>query len=703
MTETELNSIVKEVIYALQTNSKTIDQLTAIETLGESDFFEVNGGRKISYSVLAGLIAHFAIEDTERVAIIANNAINVANTSAQKVDTATVEIDTLKKIVKTIEDSVDDEISTRESEISRVEKSFRDSAQGISNTINVLAGDLNIALQDIADITTNLNTEITNRATADDNLSKHIVRLENSLESLGIKPFDGFVAITSSDIMPGVALQYSEVVFNEETQTFIYKTYDNKYYRMSREDAIYGESSEYGVIPNKGLYSCKDGIYKWDGSNMFAIVEIPTKVSDLENDSGFITASDITDTDIIVIEGLGPDEDYVITVPMIKSIFGSINSNRRVLFEFKNDEPAASGSVYPVISFAKLTATSYHFVISYIIHGLFVKFDFVYSSSGNGMIRLNNKIAFDINSSGSGSSSAPVFSRIGYSAEEVNICHDAELDYSEEVKAKYENKEISNFSNDNSLIYPPMVDVSGVTDLSRFYYKCQNILTIPALKTAFATTMAEMLAYCSSLRSFPYIDTSSVEDMDSMCYNCTSLVLFPQLITSRVKNMSWMFSSCTSLITIPALDCHSATNVSNMFYGCKALTTLPYLNTKSATNMKKMFADCPKLEKIVGLDFDSVTDLNSIFSNCSNLKSLLIYNLGKSALTFYNLSELTNWGTGSYANRSTLIDSLINFSHNRTRDNMERATIRLSNSTYGLLSAVNLSAMSEKGYDVVAY
>ena len=314
-----------------------------------------------------------------------------------------------------------------------------------------------------------------------------------------------------------------------------------------------------------------------------------------------------------------------------------------------------------------------------------------------------------ISSSGGSSSNSPsyqqesVFSRIGYSAEEVNICHDDELDYSEEVKAKYENKEIANFSNDNTLIYPPMVDVSGVKDLSRFYFKCQNILTIPALKTAFATKMVEMLAYCSSLRSIPYIDTSSVEDMDSMFYNCTSLESVPELATSRVKNMTWMFSSCTSLTTIPTLDCHSATNVSNMFNGCKALTTLPYLNTKSATNMKKMFADCSKLEKIVGLDFDSVTDLNSIFSNCSNLKSLLIYNLGKSALTFYNLSDLSNWGTGSDANRSTLIDSLINFSHNRVRDNMERATIRLSNSTYGLLSAVNLSAMSEKGYDVVAY
>lgn len=342
------------------------------------------------------------------------------------------------------------------------------------------------------------------------------------------------------------------------------------------------------------------------------------------------------------------------------------------------------------------------------LYGVIPTANTLYSTASNTYL-YDGTTLIAISSSGGSSSNSPsyqqesVFSRIGYSAEEVNICHDDELDYSEEVKAKYENKEIANFSNDNTLIYPPMVDVSGVKDLSRFYFKCQNILTIPALKTAFATKMVEMLAYCSSLRSIPYIDTSSVEDMDSMFYNCTSLESVPELATGKAKNMTWMFSSCTSLTTIPTLDCHSATNVSNMFNGCKALTTLPYLNTKSATNMKKMFADCSKLEKIVGLDFDSVTDMNNIFTGCSNLKSLLIYNLGKSALTFYNLSDLSNWGTGSDANRSTLIDSLINFSHNRVRDNMERATIRLSNSTYGLLSAVNLSAMSEKGYDVVAY
>ena len=583
--------------------------------------------------------------------------------------------------------------------------------QATEGAVSVLADNLNIARQDIADVTTNLNTEITNRATADNELIERIFRLEDDLYSLGIKSFDGIVDVPT--IFDSITTRDAKIVFNIATNRFVFEVTASgitSFYRMATSyKGGYGTETSNGITPNEGLYSCKDGIYKWDGSNMFAIVEIPTKVSDLKNDSGFITASDITDitdTDIIVIEGLAPDEDYAISTSMIRSIFGSVNSNRRVLFEFKNEEPHASGIVYPVISFAALTGTIYHFIISYIIHGLFVKFDFVYSSSGNGMIRLNNKIVFDINSSGSGSpapSQQSVFSRIGYSAEEVNICHDAELDYSEEVKAKYENNEISNFSNDNSLIYPPMVDVSEVTNLSRFYYKCQNILTIPALKTAFATTMAEMFAYCSSLRSFPYIDTSSVEDMDSMCYNCTSLVLFPQLITSRVKNMSWMFSSCTSLITIPALDCHSATNVSNMFYGCKALTTIPYLNTKSTTNMKKMFADCIKLERIEGLDFDSVTDMSNIFSGCNKLKYLLIYNIGKSPLEFYNFSEASNWGTGGELNRSSLIESLVEYSYDRKGNNMSTATIRLSANTKALLTSDNISCLAEKGYDVVAY
>lgn len=108
MTDEELQNIISAVLSSIRTNSKTIDQLTAVETLGESDFFEVNGGRKISYPILASLISSITKEDAERVAIIANNAIKVANESAQKADTATAEIDALKSDVDALDTTIAD-------------------------------------------------------------------------------------------------------------------------------------------------------------------------------------------------------------------------------------------------------------------------------------------------------------------------------------------------------------------------------------------------------------------------------------------------------------------------------------------------------------------------------------------------------------------------------------------------------------------
>ncbi len=52
MTENELQTIVEAVIDALKTNGKTIAQLTAVTTMGDGDYIELNGGRKVAYSVL---------------------------------------------------------------------------------------------------------------------------------------------------------------------------------------------------------------------------------------------------------------------------------------------------------------------------------------------------------------------------------------------------------------------------------------------------------------------------------------------------------------------------------------------------------------------------------------------------------------------------------------------------------------------------
>lgn len=57
MTNEELQQVVAAVIQSLKTNGKTIAQLTAVSTLTDSDYFEISGGRKVSYAVLYGLVS----------------------------------------------------------------------------------------------------------------------------------------------------------------------------------------------------------------------------------------------------------------------------------------------------------------------------------------------------------------------------------------------------------------------------------------------------------------------------------------------------------------------------------------------------------------------------------------------------------------------------------------------------------------------
>ena len=57
MTPEELQEVVAAVIAALKTNGKTIDQLTAVTALANSDNLEVSGGKKISFGKLKEIVA----------------------------------------------------------------------------------------------------------------------------------------------------------------------------------------------------------------------------------------------------------------------------------------------------------------------------------------------------------------------------------------------------------------------------------------------------------------------------------------------------------------------------------------------------------------------------------------------------------------------------------------------------------------------
>lgn len=83
MTPEEIQEIVDLVLQAIRTNSKTIEQLTEAFSVGNADYFELSGGRKISFATLAEFIeTQGGLITTDQ---IADGAVTEAKTSFIKV------------------------------------------------------------------------------------------------------------------------------------------------------------------------------------------------------------------------------------------------------------------------------------------------------------------------------------------------------------------------------------------------------------------------------------------------------------------------------------------------------------------------------------------------------------------------------------------------------------------------------------------
>ena len=72
MTTEEITTIVSAVLSALQTNSKTIAQLTAVTALQDTDSFEIDGGRRVTFGVLKTLIEAMGSADTQGLTSLIN-------------------------------------------------------------------------------------------------------------------------------------------------------------------------------------------------------------------------------------------------------------------------------------------------------------------------------------------------------------------------------------------------------------------------------------------------------------------------------------------------------------------------------------------------------------------------------------------------------------------------------------------------------
>lgn len=129
MTENEKQEIVAEVLASLKTNGRTIMQLTPVTTMTSGDYIELNGGRRVEYSVLYDQLYNAAViaieaDKVETWAAINRIDLQLTNVTSRvtscedelsehgdEIDAVKFEVSTLKRQVNINADVLDRHLS----------------------------------------------------------------------------------------------------------------------------------------------------------------------------------------------------------------------------------------------------------------------------------------------------------------------------------------------------------------------------------------------------------------------------------------------------------------------------------------------------------------------------------------------------------------------------------------------------------------
>ena len=202
--------------------------------------------------------------------------------------------------------------------------------------------------------------------------------------------------------------------------------------------------------------------------------------------------------------------------------------------------------------------------------------------------------------------------------------------------------DISTYKDDINFKYCPKFDTSKETDMTRMFYQCNSLTSVPLFDTSNVEGMYGVFYQCTSLTSVPLFDTSKVTNMGSMFSGCSSLTSIPQLDTSKVTNMSSMFQNCNSLTSVPLFDTSNVTDMPFMFSGCSSLASVPLFDTSKVTNMFFMFQNCNSLTTLGGF-LNLKTNLG--ISNSPNLTHDSLMNVINKAADVTSSSKTLTLGT----------------------------------------------------------
>ena len=150
---------------------------------------------------------------------------------------------------------------------------------------------------------------------------------------------------------------------------------------------------------------------------------------------------------------------------------------------------------------------------------------------------------------------------------------DIEVNVSQTAKINVKDNGIK-FGESTFTTVPDVFDFSGVSDVTRMFYRCFSLEQAPLFRTDMVTDFTSIFNNCTNLKSIPFYDTSNVQSFYQAFYTCQSIETIPQFDTSKVIDISEMLGDCNNLKSVPALD---ASSVENRGYGLFSWNTMENL------------------------------------------------------------------------------------------------------------------------------
>ena len=214
-------------------------------------------------------------------------------------------------------------------------------------------------------------------------------------------------------------------------------------------------------------------------------------------------------------------------------------------------------------------------------------------------------------------------------------------------------------------IYLEPSAISDLTFMKGMFESCRNLKSLDTSNwdSHFVTDMSRMFMYCESLTSLNLsgIETSHVENMDYMFAGCESLTSLDlsNFNTVSVSSMTSMFdmyisnhplneSTKLTSLNLSSFDTSNVDKMNNMFRRCSALTSLDVssFDTSDVKNMIGMFELCSGLISLDLSNFNThwVHDMSRMF-NMVLYDGSIHTNLASLDLSGWNLDDLYKNGT----------------------------------------------------------